>query len=253
MLASRPFFKSTPCSALLKSMLFYPSIIDLTNELQGHQDVTHDQWTSLHGSMHEMRNLSDQIAKHNARLPSTTPIRISAIDIMGFSKTRTSIEHQLLSLLPLSRPVRNSIDCLFEACRLGSLIFINCVLREFSPKIGVLKILKSQLIGLIQEAECNSVDPNAKLQLPRLTWAFIMGGIVCVNDVEETWFAQRIARTMTTSGLETWGEVEELLFKIGWAKKLNNWACKSLWRRVDEIRARGLAIRIPCPFPSASL
>ena len=247
MLASRPFFKPTPCCALLKSIQLYPSTSTITvkNDMQSQKEATPDEWTLLHGSMHEMRNLTDQVTYHNTKLPSNTSNRINAAEIMDFSKTRTSIEHRLLSLLPLRDPMKISTDCLFEACRLGSLIFINCVLREFSPKIGVLKTLKGQLIGMIQGAEHTCVDLGAKLHLSRLVWVLMMGGILSLNSQEETWFAERIARAMAASGLETWEDVEQLLYRIGWAKALRNSACKSLWRRVEEIKRRGLDARLP--------
>ena len=241
MLKSRPTFTIVPvCDTIIESSR------SLNKSLSLHTDgATYCEWFSLPTCLGEMRSL----ARYMERKRGTRFLTMA--EILAFSKRRSSIEHRLVSLPFKHADEMKEIDYMHDTCRLAALIYMNRVLRSFGPTIAVLKILKEHLIWLVQEAEdrfgisAMTTPPEVLSPPSESIWVLFMGGILSLNEEEETWFAERIAAGMRLLRLEMWEDVEALLFRSGWTDTLRTSACLSLWKRVVEIRNRGWQSRLP--------
>jgi len=165
----------------------------------------------------QLRYLTTQMPQARA-----TKLPISKNDILAFSTARSLVEHSLLSLSAATvYACRDTDGCTdtcadpapsFEAHRLAALIYINTILRNCSPNGALLISLKSQLVNAIQKAE--GKVPYLWSQ-PRTTlWIYCIGGLLSLNDVEEIWFATRMAKALIGVGIQKWEEVEEALKRV---------------------------------------
>ena len=250
-LASRPRFAPTPCCALVKGTLLCNVASDF------------DLWTGLCGEIleifHDIRYLTSCMTTRNNRIEESGWMAFGSVTtagMMAFSNERSFIEHRLLTLREIIKPraAMQHEDYLLESCRIAALIYINCVLRKYSPNSTVLKNLKAQLILTIQDWEKSGLGTTSWPLPSSLTWILFIGGILSLNSLEETWFAERIARSMRSAGLKTWIDVEGLLVRMIWVDKLRTSACMRLWQKVEEVRQRemdekslcfGLCSRLP--------
>lgn len=194
--------------------------------------VSEYEWFSLEGCLAQIRHLTNEMNEVHPRLALT------ASQIMAFSQKRSSIAHRLASLPYKDADKMKVTDYLHDVCRLAALIYVNCMLHASNTITAILKTLKTQLVGLIQEAEEKFAPvSNAYTPPPESVWILFVGGILSLNEEEEVWFATRIVFAMRGLGLEDWEDVEEVLLKIAWADELRTPACLSLWRRMKEIRS----------------
>ena len=202
-------------------------------------------WTGLRVDIldiiHDIRYLTFQMTGRDHQIEVSKLVAgrpVTAESMMAFSDTRAMLEYRTLALPDFYKPkhLMQYGDYLHEACRVAVLIYINRVLRSIHPNSSVLKTLKAQLISIIQEWEEAGLGIGAQPQPGSLIWILFMGGILFLNVLEETWFAERIARTTSEWGLETWQETKGLLLRIAWVDSLSTPSCSSLWRRVENIR-----------------
>jgi len=103
---------------------------------------------------------------------------------------------------------------------------------------------KEHLKDLVKEGERRGFG-NVDLQLRGavLTWALFVGGVVCLDEEEETWFAVRIVastKSFHCSEPETWIDMEGYLRDVSCAERLKTDECTSLWNRVQVIREIGV-------------
>jgi len=184
-----------------------------------------------------MRHLTKRL---NGRSPSS-----SMDDLMIFGGMRSTLENRLLTFKIRKPPAQMSIlDYQLETCRLGAPLYMKYVFHAFQPTCPIVKKSKEHLKDLAKEGERRGFG-NVDLQLRGavLTWAPFMGGVVCLDEEEETWFAVRIVASMKSfhcSEPGTWIDMEGYLRDVSCAERLKTDECTSLWNRVQVIREIGV-------------
>lgn len=232
MMASTPHFEQTPCCLLIRGSLpcSNPSFPDF--------GLSTDICGEIAASFENMRSLSQMMTKCSQ--PQTT------LDIMSFSGMRTEVFIRLLSFAN-QKPASEMtiIDYHVEICRLAALAYIIVAIHMYLPICAIVRSLKTQLMNLIEQGEANgTIGVGGRPQPGSVTWALFVGGILSLNQEEEEWFAQRLARGIRASGVETWAEMEERLRQTCWLDKLNTPTCRSLWSRVERIHAEHWAVQV---------
>lgn len=232
MMASTPHFEQTPCCLLLRGTL------PASNPIFPDAGPSTDTCADIATSFENMRYLSEMMTKCNQY--QTT------LDIMAFSKMRTEVVLRLLSFAnqkPASE--MTTIDYQVEICRLAALVYILVAVHMYLPLCAIVRSLKTQLMNLIEQGEANgTIGVGGRPQPGSVTWAMFIGGVLSLDQEEEEWFAQRLARGMRASGVETWAEMENRLRQTCWLDKLNTPTCRSLWGRIARIHAEHWAVQV---------
>ena len=232
MMASTPHFEPTPCCLLLRGSLpsNSPSFPDC--------GLSTDIWDGIAASFENIRYLSQMGTNYS--LPQTT------LDIMCFSKMRTEVVLRLLSLANQTPALEMTIlNYNVEICRLAALLYVMIAIHMYLPLCATVRSLKTQLMNLVEQGEANgTIAIGGRPQPESVTWALFVGGIVSLSQEEEEWFAQRLARGIRASGVETWADMEERLRQTCWLDKLNTSTCQSLWSRVERIHAEHWAVQV---------
>lgn len=160
-------------------------------------------------------------------------------EFTSFSEIRTDTVHRLLSIADTKPALTmTNLDYQTETCRLAALIYIRAVLQRDTPLCATVRILKDQLMQLIKRGEANgTIGVGARQQPASVTWALFVSGSMSLNKEEREWFAQRLAKGIRASGVDTWPEMEDRLRQICWLDNLNTPTCQSLWSRIMVIHA----------------
>ena len=183
-----------------------------------------------------------------AQIPQATykTSRISEVDMLAFTKARSSILYFLACLARTSDSLNNitedsdekidgsfSMSCAFEAHRLAAPIYANLVLCYCAANGGSLRSMKSQLIATILASEKDVSHPLS--EKPLAVWIHFMGGLLALDSVEEEFFAIRIVGALQQTGRFNWEEVEDFLKRVLWVDILSSMAWKRLWPRVQSL------------------
>ena len=189
-------------------------------------------------SFQNLRYLTQTVNKWNE--PQAAP------EFMSFSKTRTDTVYRLLSVASTKLAYEmTNLDYNVEVCRLAALIYIKIALHINTPLCATIRNLRSQFMHLIKQGEANgTIGVGARQQPTSITWAFFVAGSLSLNEAEQEWFAQRLAKGIRASGVETWPEMEHRLKMICWLEKLNTATCQSLWDRIMVIHAEYWAAQV---------
>ena len=160
-------------------------------------------------------------------------------EITPFSETRIDTVYRLLSVANTKPPLEMSnLDYQIEICRLAALTYIKAALHPSIPLCATICNLRSQLIKLIKQGERNgTVGVGARRSPISISWALFVVGSLTFDRGEKEWFAQRLAKGIRASSVETWSEMERHLRQICWLDKLNTSTCRDLWSRVMVINA----------------
>ena len=172
--------------------------------------------------------IQDSIARtHNA----------TATEIMSLSKLRSSIEQDLLSHQKQPGECRAGMteeEYKHESCRVATLIYIDTVLRGFRPKFAGPRVLKQRLMDAYEQRRQIDQDIVDEGSSVVLLWILCTGAILSLDDLEKTWFAERISKAITRTGFEMWQEVEECLLGLLWTKFMSDTLCRLVWAEVEE-------------------
>ena len=146
------------------------------------------------------------------------------------------MEYKLLCLkLDVLAVEWTHIDYYFDICRLAALTFTQRVLHMFLPSLSNMRSLKEQIINRFTEMEKEYGIERRGIKLRILRWALFIAGVLSLNDAEEDWCAQRIARCVRATGISNWEEMEQELAQICWHETLCTPTCESLWRKVQKL------------------
>lgn len=130
----------------------------------------------------------------------------TTLDLMNFSKVRTTVEHRILAMARLSsHKPRNMMTCdeyALEICRRAALVFIKCGLHMYLPICTILVSLKEQIMQLMRDEETYcGIGTSGRREDERTLWAILIGSLLAVTPEEEVFFAKRIAeRTRIIGG-----------------------------------------------------
>ena len=225
MMDSAPQYASTPYCLLIRGSVPYDDPI--FSGLGFSTDFCREVATSFQS----MRYLTE-ILNNGTDIQTTCEIR-------PFSETRTDTVYRLLSLANTKPPLEMSnLDYQIEICRLAALTYIKSALHPSIPLCATIYNLRSQLIKLVKQGERNgTVGVGARRSPISISWALFVVGSLTFDRGEKEWFAQRLAKGIRASSVETWSEMERHLRQICWLDKLNTSTCRDLWSRVMVINA----------------
>ena len=170
----------------------------------------------------------------------------TASEITSFSEKRIDTVHRLLSVANTKPPLEMSnLDYQVELCRLAALTYIKAALHPSTYLCATICNLRSQLMELIKQGERNgTVGVGARQQPISITWALFVVGSLTFDKEEKEWFAQRLAKGIRASSVETWSEMEGHLRQICWLDKLNTSTCRDLWSRIMVINVEYGAVQV---------
>jgi len=231
-----PRFAIVECSSslLLSQELFKAKVSTLVIEAdQSSKTLTFNIPGDLSSAFHDLQTLSLLMNAMNG------PVRVTSGEVMAFGSLRFELDDRLLCL-PRPEHLTSQLtvhQCIHELCRLSSLIYLHVGLRDFSPRVAVLKFLKIQFMELYNAGEISSYrlgrDYTSELQPEVLLWVLCMCGTLWLDAGEKSWFASRISGIVIEVGLETWQEVENLLVKFLWMRGMCAGPCRPLWSEVE--------------------
>ena len=225
MTVPEPHYASTPHRLLIRGSL--PSDDPIFSGLDFSTDFGHE----VASSFQYMRDLT-QTLNNETESQNTSKI-------MLFSETRIDTVHRLLSAANTKSALEMStLDYQVEVCRLAALTYLKIALHPFIPRCAAIRNLRSRFMNLIKQREANGTVGVGACQQPiSISWAFFAIGSLSFDREETKWFAQRLAKGIGASGVETWSEMERRLRQICWLDKLNTSACRDLWSMIMAIHA----------------
>jgi hypothetical protein len=114
-----------------------------------------------------------------------------------------------------------------EACRLGALLYMKGVFREFPfSAIGSRKLVRK-----LREALCRV--PYTATSAPLILWLFFMGGVSANVTSDKAWFVAQLVKVAVALKGKSWSHVKIALQKLLWIEKIHEGICRSLWREVE--------------------
>ena len=232
MMSPASHYESTPYCLLIRGSVSYDDPV--FSELGFSTDFCREVATSFQC----MRYLT-QIVNNGHDFQNTS-------EITPFSETRIDTVYRLLSVANTKPPLEMSnLDYQVELCRLAALTYIKAALGPSIPLCATICNLRSQLKNLVKQGEANgTVGVGARRGPTSISWAlFVVGSLSLVKE-EQEWFAQRLAKGIRGSSVETWAEMEGHLRQICWLDKLNTSTCRDLWSRIMVINAEYLAPQV---------
>jgi hypothetical protein len=144
------------------------------------------------------------------------------------------LRYHLLSCRSTKIPSTQS-EIIGDACRIGALIYLRLVCRNF-PTFGqpyriLLEKLKTHLTRLYKNLDRL---PIALVEL--LLWLTFMGGLLEINTQARMWFVSKLDQASSALGLESWGDVKNVLEKFWCVGLIHDSPATSLWTQVMMIR-----------------
>jgi hypothetical protein len=145
------------------------------------------------------------------------------IDCDAFFKTTLLLAHRLLSI----RPIKGSHNPRYveDAIHLGLVAFLVTFMPTLDRSIPENPVLSQSLRFLIEEF-CVSHPQDEQLRL----WLMFIGAASVFKPDDDVWLLPTAARTMSTMGLDTWEDVNELLIIFPWVHSAHSDAAQALWR-----------------------
>ena len=159
---------------------------------------------------------------------------------VNFSAMSSALVRHLLRLKTRKTAAGMTLmDYQLEAVRLGALMYLDSLCVDRHPLSWVTESSKSQLISVISEGESQGLgDVELHLRRGLLTWALWIGGLLSLNEEEETFFAKRVAISIKAwhrEEMATWKRFEAYLRRVSWSDNLKTSRCMSLWDRVQRM------------------
>ncbi|MCJ1314004.1 hypothetical protein MMC25_007684 [Agyrium rufum] len=148
----------------------------------------------------------------------------SANEMMSFSKLRSAIEYELVSLPTdinsCSTDPETAILC--RLCRVATHIYINHILRNFGPAFATMRFLKKHLM---QEYDSLSEDEMTLDNLASwrsIFWALAIGSLLAQDREEKIWFVGKIMYAKAMLGIFDGDiDVEATLRQYPWTKGIS--------------------------------
>ena len=228
-MAAPPLFPRTACCSLLPRQSPYI----LPRQRPAHVDG--DLLGPMINVFYRLRYLTICLNRHDRNT--------DAFDLMAFSKLRSTLQHDILSMQIWGpRLLANRADLHLQCCRLGALIYLKAALHDFKPVCAVLRNLKNQLKELISKSQLTCPGClDLRFWRGTFTWLLFMGGLCSLDDDDVDFFAQYLAHTMRAwHGHKKWADIEANLKEIAWADCLHSANCSALWKRCGEFLGKDL-------------
>jgi hypothetical protein len=134
--------------------------------------------------------------------------------------------HHLADYHLLSLPFNATLSPIQESTRLA--LYISAWLNSlsFEPGLAYTFALVHQLQKALQEVEPpTSSKPAVRL----LTWVLFIGAHISRTRAERPWFIQHLARATQLLGLESVGQLRDLLFNFFYMEKIYGPSLPQIW------------------------
>ncbi|CRG89921.1 hypothetical protein PISL3812_06960 [Talaromyces islandicus] len=145
------------------------------------------------------------------------------IDCDAFHKTTLLLSHRLLSI----RPIKGSHNPRYveHAIHLGLVAFLVTFMPTLDRLIPENPVL-SQSLRFMIEKFCVSHPEDEQVRL----WLLFIGAASVFKPDDDIWLLPTTVRTMSTMGLGTWEDVNDLLAIFPWVHSTHSNAAQALWR-----------------------
>jgi hypothetical protein len=146
------------------------------------------------------------------------------IDCDAFHKTTLVLAHRILSI----RPIKDSHTpvCVEHAIRLGLVAFLVTFMPTLDRSIPDNPILSQSLRSMI-EGLYSSHPEDEEVRL----WLLFIGAASVFKPDDDVWLLPMTARTMSTTGLRTWEDVNDFLTIFPWVHSAHSDAAQALWHK----------------------
>jgi hypothetical protein len=142
----------------------------------------------------------------------------------AFDEDTVLLQRALLAFLDTETGVE-------KACRIGALIYMKSIIREFPSTAISSKRMVQRL-----KSSLTSISEDARIA-PVLLWLYFMGGIASQGSSERAWFVAHLLRmTFTIGRFPSWEGVKGVLKKVLWVEPILEKVCKMLWNEVEMTR-----------------
>lgn len=145
----------------------------------------------------------------------------------AFHKTTLLLAHRLLSI----RPIKSSHGtiCVEHAIHLGLVAFLVTFMPTLDRSIPENPVLSQSLRSAIEGfCSCHPEDEEVRL------WLLFIGAASVFKPDDDTWLLPTTARTMSTIGLRTWEDVNDLLTIFPWVHSAHGDAAQVLWYKSES-------------------
>ena len=166
--------------------------------------------TGLQGALltviHTMRDITVGL-DHYQRGGTDSP------ELMQIAMARNFAQHDLLSLPHLSSVISSQENCIYEVCRLASLIFSDMVLWPLPAATKVRERLALNLMSAL--GACRLLLSWASYP-SLLLWATVLGGIVAGRTARRNWFFRQLDNGVIKRTMNAWSVVKGILSTFLW-------------------------------------
>ena len=169
-----------------------------------------------------------------ATLIEDTLTKNKQMDPLAFVWACFSIHYQLLTRPSLSEvddallyPHDASLD---EAFRLGALIFMKEMLREFAFAVTGAKILVKKLRVCLTPILSAGTASNVIV-----LWLLFVSGMSAREEGDKKWFTTHLASIGRELNVVTFGDVKVVLQKVAWIGRILDGQARGLWAEVEGV------------------
>ena len=153
-------------------------------------------------------------------LTSSAPLSPQA-----FVEDSYSIRHGLLSFSSSASSSAQERH-IQEGLRLGALIYMKDLLREFPRSVVGMEVLIERL-----KKQLELVSQIQGLA-PLLCWLFFIGGMYSVGT-DRVWFVAHLVKIKSIMGLDDWHSARRQLEDLFWIEKIHDASGQTLWEEVE--------------------
>ena len=155
--------------------------------------------------------------------------KLSSSEWLQCSARRTSVESQLVYLVPSKRPdARYHIR---ESCRLAALLYVNMILRQLPPASAAVRKL-AELMRRSLEMTLTGTDWEEQLDL--LWWILFLGGLASTSKPDSLWFRSQQMILAPSLKIADWATAWTSLRRIAWPENLLVASHEELWKVVKQ-------------------
>ncbi len=185
---------------------------------------------SLLTVIHHMRDITVGLDHYHRGGPD-------APELMQIAMARNFAQHDLLSLPHLSSVISSEENCIYEVCRLASLIFSDMVLWPLPAATGV----RERLAQYLMSALCACRLLSSWMKYPSLLlWATVLGGIAAWETAGQQWFFRQLDYAVIKRTISAWPVVKSILETFLWW----DYVCEERAQVFWKMPARMQAIRL---------
>jgi hypothetical protein len=155
--------------------------------------------------------------------------RTMKIDPVAFVEDTYQIQYQL-TLFSSAPIIGVAEQCLEEALRMGGLIYMKDLLREYPmAALGT-----TNLVHRLKDALTDIL--NVEEFAPILLWLCFVAGVSSKRGPDRTWFTAQLMKLGMKLGLGTWDEARNVMKSVMFVDSFHEEPCRGLWEEMDVMK-----------------